>query len=1013
MDFTHSTNAQRISKRTFQPVRFFAGLLAFLFLFILLLLILAPTLLSTTFARQKILAIIQPQLPPAAELSVEAWSFAWFSKQEIRGIRYTDPSMPAPSTIRTITLNSLWQLLPIGKLTADITIEQPILHLPCLPIPPPATESYDSPSSSISTEAPKQVALPTLDVALNLSITDATLTCPQFPEPVIQKGSFTFTLPSIESPIQTTLSAMLLDVETSAAATLAAPTQLLTAPMSLNTIHQLTLSMDAPWVKLDLESNLHKTYALPSADLSFSINTATLFSHLQTASLLPSEFNSLSGQLAIATRLTPLSEQLLSVASTVTSKDLTCVYDNKRISYSPTLSLDLFINPKNPLASTINHIKAQLPGLNITGTGSMDGGLLQATFQALPFWSTFAPFIGDYPFQQPFEMGINIQATKPDLNALLVVTSEETQLARVTLRGEEIDPQAQTVKQLKLNSQWFLEPLFKVLGGISPTTTVKGEFNANLAAAGALDNLKANLAFALHNAQITSTSWQIHEPSLLEGATQLSLSNSEVTLSNLNVTTPISTLNGAATLSRLPSLKVAAQLKGDLTPGLIFNKWRKWGKQETPFGVNGSLHYTINLEQPSESLICTTTLSSETFSLLPQADESIALPFNLNLVAQYAQSLFRLDQCTFSTPALELASLGTFDLPSSLLALNGTLTPDFDAIFNMIPTLKENRDTFAISGKHSRNFSLNTPLSNGLLGILNYGSATAELHVDTITVPGLDIPHGDFTLQLQQGVASVDGKVRVNDGWVHLQPRFNLTTATPTLSWEKNAKILEEVKLTQQLLDAALSSANPILAGAANPSGTLSLTCETLHAPLTERLVQDLEASLLIQTRDCQLKPSDTLQKVLTLISKKDDRIHLEDQDIAIQIGDGVIQTSPIHFMIDTFRISCEGQTNLITQAINYLITLPLNEKLLGKSLAKSVKQGETITLSVTGTIPKPILNADNLTKVFADASVKKAKEKFSKKLDKVLQKRSRKSDSSSSNTSDALEDALRNLLGN
>jgi hypothetical protein len=184
---------------------------------------------------------------------------------------------------------------------------------------------------------------------------------------------------------------------------------------------------------------------------------------------------------------------------------------------------------------------------------------------------------------------------------------------------------------------------------------------------------------------------------------------------------------------------------------------------------------------------------------------------------------------------------------------------------------------------------------------------------------------------------------------------------------------------------------------------------------LTEHLLNDLEAVFRIQTRDCQLKPSDTLQKVFTLISKKDDRIHLEDQEFEIHVGNGIVQTKPLHFTIDSFRITCEGQTNLITQAIHYLITLPLNEKLLGKSLAKSVEEGDTVTLSISGTIQKPVLNADNLSKVLVDTSVKKAKDKLSKKLNKVLQKRSEKrnSSSSSSQSKDALEDALHSLFGN
>lgn len=1020
MDFNHPINAQRRHRRRkFSWRKFFIGF-GLVCLGIICLIGCLPALLSTSAMREHVLASINDRIAPAT-LTIESWSFAWFQTQSLSGITYTNPTYESSAAIQTVSFSSLWKLLPIRKVIADLHIENPEIALPSIIPAPISTEPSpptDTPSQSPTPKEKPSLLLPMWDIAINTKVTNLRVTSPQLPTPILHEGNLTFSLPAIDQSIQVTLIAKVLDADLNAEVTLCTAEQILANGLSAKCLTHATASLQAPWVNCQATARGTTHPRFPEATFSLSLNTGKAFSFIRPLNLLPPALSSISGQLAIAAQVHPVNATQIQTSCTVTSRDLSCAYDGKTLLCNPKVAADVLWTPNHLSATELRKMEVDLPGISIHGAGTVTNGNLSATVNSMPFWESFAPFIGEYPLRQPVSIALTAKALNQTLTVETQLTSNKAPLGDATLKVDALDPVAQSFKNLKLSSHWSIANLLAATTQLPKGISAAGDAYLNLGATGSLANLRANAAFAFRNIALQATSWQIQEPTLLEGKASVAITDQQnLTVSALNLTGPLLQLEGDLTAILAPQGPLSGKLVGKLTPEPLLNKWRVWGKDEHPLHLAGEIATTLSIQKTDTPLVCAAQLAAEKFTITPAQSTPISLPFDLNLALAHTATATKLNQFALNSPCLTVESTGDFDAKAKRLKLMGKLTPDFTQLFSVIPSLAANRNSFAVTGRHTRDFTFDAPIGQGLPGILNYGSATAEIAFDQVLVPGLDIPEGVATLQLREGVAAIDSTVTVNEGQVILQPRLNLSGTTPILSWEPHGKVLDHVRLTPKLFDAALGAVNPMLTGSANPDGYISVTCQSLHLPLTENLLAGLSTEMQIQAEACRLQPNGPVKKVIATITGKEHPIQLDDAAFSVTVVDGLLTTAPISLRIEDLKLSCQGSTNLATQAINYTVTIPLNAKLLGRSLASSIKPGETITLPIRGTVKEPLIDTSPLLRLFTETAVEKAKDKLTNKLEKVLKKRAekrqRKKVSEKTEPEDALEEALRGLFGN
>ncbi|MEG2725115.1 MAG: hypothetical protein RR982_04610 [Kiritimatiellia bacterium] len=983
MDFTKPTNQERHQRKprgvTFRIIRFLSLTFASLLLFALA----VPTLLSTEWARLFIVTKINTAIAPAT-LSIAESSFAWFSQQEIKNVVYTDERQGIKATIPLIKTNSLWSLLPLGIIHAEISVESPdIVYTPVAKTPLPLQGGETFHRTAPSTEKTAPIVLPTWDLTAHVVVNKCSFRLSTLPEPVLSDLHLDLLIPSFQEDITATLTTALFDAQASAELTTAGLNALVTRDgVPLRTA---TFKCTAPWGNALIEASAMNALPYPQATLSLSLDLPKVLLRAQTLGFAKEDLSIRSGSLSLKAGLLPQPSGILDISSELSSRDIVCEWQGKPLTLSPHFSLRALVDPAHPLDSQLKKFSLEFPGLLASGKGRIGEGELIAALDVVKLLTTFRPFLGIEPPASPLsaKLKINSQAKQLSLNAS--AESATQKLCTLTFSADGIVPATQAFGNAKLNSEVHLGALNEFFN-VAALQRCQGTAYLNATAIGSLDTFKANALFALRNIQFKTTSWAIDEGSLADASMSLSRAKNTISISDLTLKTPLVTTQGTATFD-LSRAICSATLKGTLTPHPLFAKWRVWGADETQFIPTGTAAYTLSVAPGKNSFPqLSLSLASEDLQIALAPQRPFACP--LKLIAKTAdesKGILKLETFILESPYLSATASGDFIYDTQSVRLQGNLTPDFEKLWSL-PFADAYRELLSITGRNTRAFSFETPLGDGMEGVANYGKGTAEVAFDRVTFPGLAIPHGNAKVTLNNGVFAFDGRVAVNGGTVCLNPRVNLSSKPYQLTLPNESKILDEVKLTKDLLDVALKYVNPLLPGSATPTGSLTVNVHSLQMSLNEAPLASLQTQATLQTRGCSLQPNGTLGAILALTQLRDKIVTLPDQDLNFAITEGTLTSSPINMRLGVVKLTCQGSTNLLTQAIHYEVMLPLTEQLLGEKISRQLHT-DILRLPIAGTVNKPTVDTAPLLAVLREFASGRIVESLSKKLDKALKR--------------------------
>lgn len=1016
MDFTHPINAAEPppKKRGKWLRKWVIGLLV-LVVALIGLVVATPTILSMTWARTWALERLNAAVAPA-RVTAEAWSLSWFGEQQIEGITYCDETKGIRSTVKRVRLGSLWQLLPMGKMSVEVAVETPEVFLTSVPtetapVPPPTTPPATAPS------APKKMVLPAWDLSARVMVTEASVHWDALPEPLLSKGRLEVNLPALDKELTVTFSGQALDATTTAEATLSPIERLLEAKVAADILRTARMSFAAPWATLSANVDMPPEAALPLCQTTMTLRLAPLLARLQTLKVaVPEGLEAVSGNVILSAALAPSKIKGQQTATLdLSSNDVALTYEGKTLRLSPRLGFALSVDPNAPLKATLERLSLDFPGLMAAGKGSLAEGTLAAELDVNRLLETFRPFLGELSLADALSLRLDARAKDGTFGLDVKATSRTQTIADVTLSAEGIDLENRSVRSAKLNLKAILEEALRFAPPLPNGQRLKGTLWVNAAGAGAFEDFKGKALLAVRDLTYRSASWKVEEPSLLEAETDFRGWNERnapnpgwcFTLTHLKLTSPVFSAQGDVTYRLRPG-HLTLDLSGTAQPGTVLARWRTWGKDETPMSLTGGTDYAIQLSYAPASREGTgqLRLKSTDFAMTLPPYRAFPLPITLEATASLDETTAELKSLTLETPYLGLQANGT--LVENLAKLQGELTPDFTAIFLDLPFFDTLRKHVAITGRHSRPFAFEAPINAGAAGFLNYGKGSAEVVFDRITVPGFDIPNGTAKVALDKGIAALDGVLTVNGGTLRLSPRIALGAKPYTITLPDDSQVLEGVALTQQLLDTALKYVNPMLPGSASPQGTLDLVCNRFTLPLGDVPLKDLETQFSLRTHACGVRPNGLLGTVLGLVRMADKAAILPDQDFSVRIAEGTLTCDPIRMRIAAIKLDCSGSTNLMTRELDYTLSLPLTQQLLGDRLSKHLRVGEVLRLPIRGTTDRPILDTEPLVNTLANSALGQATERLTERLGKALKKGGEAGMDAGSALGDAAGDVIR-----
>ncbi len=334
-----------------------------------------------------------------------------------------------------------------------------------------------------------------------------------------------------------------------------------------------------------------------------------------------------------------------------------------------------------------------------------------------------------------------------------------------------------------------------------------------------------------------------------------------------------------------------------------------------------------------------------------------------------------LNQMQISSNTLSANASGTIgELSGRLLTdLNGLWNPNWEMI-NALLDVYTGR-TVRMKGTGEQPFIVRGPIFENASDGTSVPFVSPGLQASTrVAWAGgdvLNIPIGSGITEViidQAVVSTTINPVAFSGGQIQMSPKIDLRSSQPVLYLDRQ-RILDQVQLTPETCASALKYINPLAAGATTAEGTFSIDSDGVQVPLYNPLKMRARAAVTLQNVVVSAGPM-ALQligaaKQIQAIVKPDKAgesrdyntwLEMSDQTVPVTVENGRIYHDGIRFSHDDIQIETTGSVGL-DQSVDMIARIPIPDAWLTSSPYLAGLQGQAISIPVTGTISKPVLD--------------------------------------------------------
>lgn len=293
-----------------------------------------------------------------------------------------------------------------------------------------------------------------------------------------------------------------------------------------------------------------------------------------------------------------------------------------------------------------------------------------------------------------------------------------------------------------------------------------------------------------------------------------------------------------------------------------------------------------------------------------------------------------------------------------LLTASGTSKIDLDALQQILQ--KKQLDGVALGGKSERPYRVSMPLGGGKRYLLSVVELDAGVLAQRLAGLGMTAQDSEVTLKASQGALRVAAHSTVNEGRLNLEPTVDLLSEPPLLTLPKNAVLLTDAKLTNEMLDQQLARMHPIFKGCGVSSGWVSVTMGECAVPVASNALQRMAWTASMRLRDVRLAAAGPLDQAATALGLRQKEVVLTNQTVSVSCRNGRLYPQPLALTLGGHPIRVAGSVGL-DGSLDYAVEVPLTEALLGAQAFRYVGAGQTFKVPLTGTASRPHLDVGAL----------------------------------------------------
>ena len=258
-----------------------------------------------------------------------------------------------------------------------------------------------------------------------------------------------------------------------------------------------------------------------------------------------------------------------------------------------------------------------------------------------------------------------------------------------------------------------------------------------------------------------------------------------------------------------------------------------------------------------------------------------------------------------------------------------------------------------------------------------------------------DLPVGEGVTELivDQGVVSATvNPVSFSGGQIQMSPKIDLRSDQPMLYLDRQ-RLADAIQLTPETVESALKYINPLAAGATAAQGIISVDSDGVQVPLYDPMQMKARATVTLQDVVVSAGPMaeqllGVAQQIQAVVrpdkvdASKDYKtwLRMEEQAVPVAVENGRVYHEGIRFSHDDIAIETSGSVGL-DQTLNMVAKIPIPDSWLSGSKYLEGLKGQSISIPVTGTVTKPVLDRNAVRNFSAEL----AKQAAGNALDKVI----------------------------
>ena len=347
-------------------------------------------------------------------------------------------------------------------------------------------------------------------------------------------------------------------------------------------------------------------------------------------------------------------------------------------------------------------------------------------------------------------------------------------------------------------------------------------------------------------------------------------------------------------------------------------------------------------------------------------------------------------------PKLNVTS-GFFDLEGEaevterstrcVVSAKGKAALDFGAVSDLLAA--EGLDEFEMTGRALREFRFASPTGGGLPTVLAEGEFVGAAFVESFQGLGLTAGPADASFRLSKGLLKVSYAPALNGGKLRLVPEAEVGGRDVSLGFPAKTRLLENVALTQGMVDTLLVNLNPLFQGSTVLGGTVTLDLRSSRVDLGVAPAKGVAVDMDVTLKQLKLEMGPSLRELLSMIKVQERVYEIDELPIHVVVKDGRVHNDPVRMVIDKQPVIFSGWVGF-DGTVKYLIEVPVTERLAGGGTAGKMLKGTVIKIPVSGTVNSPKLDASALQNMLGSliksAVGEHAVEKVGSFLDKLQQ---------------------------